>query len=635
MNVPSPSSSFRRLWFVFVAVLIASGSGHFYASDEEKMFATTLRMWHAIQHLFDPTIPIEHPILSVYGPMQSLLALITLPLGTLLAALGPVEMQAWLLRLPSTWINAVTVASTATILGWLSMRQYQSRPIGIAIAVTYAFATPAWMYARSFFSEPTAAFFLLVATLPFFFASAESRPRRLIYVLAGLATLGALLSKIAVAPAVAVIGLAVFIMSVRDRDWTKLIAWGSGAGVAAIIFLTYNLLARGSLLSSGYNRSQTELEIRWDYIITGLYGQFLSSGKSIFLYAPFLLLWPIGIWLQRSQRHLTLSLLGIIAAIVFIHTNVIFWHGDGAWGPRYLMLAMPFMVWPLGAVYQRLTTLRATIRRAVLIPLIVSTMLVQIGGLSINLNAIIIDTRNERARYFEPASSPIVGHWRTLWRQISRNFNALTQPGITLHRWSYSEGDREANQQFPRYASNNANIIVRAQGPDYPQFIATYHSCLDPTNQMQIDIVLNDRLMQQATACPPRQLRLLLSHGTSIISLQSAGIQIAGLPQHEWYDTLGASVLALTVYDGDIRLPIWANPTPPSQMPNTPNAMRVWASDIRSGFYDYWWYYLVAVPRSASVTTVIAVIIGIIIGLLVGAWSPQVRKPKQHQTTKQ
>ncbi|MEY3989215.1 MAG: hypothetical protein RI985_296 [Chloroflexota bacterium] len=635
MQTPRDSSPFWRLWFCVVALLIASGSGHFYASDEEKMFATTLRMWQAIQHLFDPTLPIEHPILSVYGPMQSLLALFTLPIGTLLAALGPVEMQAWLLRLPSTWINAVAVASTATILGWLSMRHTHSRAIGIAIAMTYAFATPAWMYARSFFSEPTAAFFLLVATLPLFFASAESRPRRLIYVLAGLATLGALLSKIAVAPAVAVIGLAVFIMSVRDRDWHKLIAWGSGAGAAAVIFLTYNLLARGSLLSSGYNRSQTELEIRWDYIITGLHGQFLSSGKSIFLYAPLLLLWPIGIWLQRTQRHLTLSLLGIIAAIVFIHTNVIFWHGDGAWGPRYLMLAMPFMVWPLGAVYQRLSTLRPTIRRAVLIPLIAATVIVQIAGLSINLNAVIIDTRNERARYFEPASSPIVGHWRALWRQISRDVNALTQPGVTLTGWSYSEGNRETNQQFPRYASSNARIVVSARGGDYPQLMATYHSCLDATNQMQIDLVLNERLMQRATACPPRQMRLLLARGTSTVTVQSAGVQIAGLPQHEWYETLSASVLSLTVYDGGTVAPVWANPTPPSRMPDTPNSMRVWASDIRSGFYDYWWYYLIAVPRSASVAPVIAVIVGIIISLLVGAWLPQVRQTKEHQTAKQ
>lgn len=635
MNVPSPSSSFRRLWFVFIAILIASGSGHFYASDEEKMFATTLRMWQAIQHFFDPSIAIEHPILSVYGPMQSILGLFTLPLGSLLAALGPVEMQAWLMRLPSTWVNAVVVASTAVILGWLSMRHYHSRAIGVAIAVTYAFATPAWMYTRSFFSEPTAAFFLLVACLPLFFNQAESRPRRTVYVLAGLATLGALLSKIAVAPAVAVIGLAIFVISVHQRDWHKLFAWGSGAGVAAVIFLTYNLLARGSLLSSGYNQSQTGLEIRWDYIVTGLYGQFFSSGKSIFLYAPLLLLWPIGIWLQRQNRHLTISLLGVIAAIVFIHTNVIFWHGDGAWGPRYLMLAMPFMVWPLGAVYHALGTLSQTIRRAVVWPLVIATVLVQIAGLSINLNAVIIDTRDERARYFEPASSPIVGHWRALWRQVSRDISARTHAGVTLDGWSYSEGDRTQDQQFPRYASNNATITVTPQSNQYPQLVATYHSCLDKTNQMRIALALNSYQLHNGPACPPRQIRLLLPTTTSTVAFQSDGIHVDGLPQHEWYPTLSAAMLSLTVYDTGTVAPIWANPTPPSRMPDTPNAMRIWASDIRSGFYDYWWYYLIAVPRSGSVSAVVALIWTIIIVLGALAWVPQLRQTKQHQAPKQ
>ncbi|NBU63794.1 MAG: hypothetical protein EBS29_04740 [Chloroflexia bacterium] len=67
----------RRLWAGLVAFLIAVGSGHYYASDEEKMYDTTLRMWQAIQHLFNPTVPVDMPILTEYGPMQSLLALFT------------------------------------------------------------------------------------------------------------------------------------------------------------------------------------------------------------------------------------------------------------------------------------------------------------------------------------------------------------------------------------------------------------------------------------------------------------------------------------------------------------------------------------------------------------------------------
>jgi hypothetical protein len=50
-----------------VAFLIAVGSGHFYASDEEKMYGTTLRMWQAIQHLFNPAVTVDTPILTPYA----------------------------------------------------------------------------------------------------------------------------------------------------------------------------------------------------------------------------------------------------------------------------------------------------------------------------------------------------------------------------------------------------------------------------------------------------------------------------------------------------------------------------------------------------------------------------------------
>lgn len=156
----------RRLWAGLVAFFIAVGSGHFYAIDEDLMYGTSLRMLKAIYQLFDPTIITKTTVLTQYGPMQSILALFTMPFGAFLAWLGPVEMQTWLFRLPSTWINAVMVATIAVILGWLSIQRRQSIAVTVAVALTYGLATPVLKYAGSFFSEPTGSFFLLIALLP-------------------------------------------------------------------------------------------------------------------------------------------------------------------------------------------------------------------------------------------------------------------------------------------------------------------------------------------------------------------------------------------------------------------------------------------------------------------------------------
>ena len=625
----------RRLWAGLVAFLIAVGSGHFYASDEEKMYGTTLRMWQAIQHLFNPAVTVDMPILTPYGPMQSILALFTMPFGTFLAWLGPVEMQAWLLRLPSTWINAVMVASIAVILGWLSLQRRQSVAVAIAVALTYAVATPALKYAGSFFSEPTASFFLLVALLPALLPSTQTMARQRWYILCGFACVGALLSKIAVAPAVLLIGMAVGLVSLYDRDWRKLITWGSGAVVGAIVFLIYNLVARGDLLSSGYSSRQSDYAIDWGMITTGIYGQFLSSGKSIFLYAPLLLLWPIGLWLQRRQWRWLLAPLAVIAAIVFVHTNVIFWHGDGAWGPRYLVLCLPMMVLPLGEVYTWLGQQTRGWRWGVLGVLLTLTGAVQIAAIGVNLNAYIINSRNEQSRYYEPSESPIIGHWRQLSLQISRDWNTRTQPGVTLLGWSYSEGDRDQNAQFPRFGGPHATLTITPRNNEFAFLVGDYHSCLDTSGQMHLAISMNNNLLIDAPACPPRLIHLLIPQRITTIEFGSSGVNIAGLPQHEWYEKLGVAMRHLRVYDNYGDYPFWANMTPPSRMPTLPNAMRIWASDIRTEFYDLWWFYLLSPPSSRSAWPAVLAILAVIMGLGLLAGIPHLRPGKHHQTAEQ
>ncbi|MFM2307934.1 MAG: hypothetical protein RLY87_54 [Chloroflexota bacterium] len=610
----------RFIFWLSTALFIATGSGHFYASDEEKMYATTLRIWQALRALGDASIAVERPILSVYGPMQSVVAFFTLPLGSLLSALGPAEMQAWLVRIPATWGNAVIVAATGTLLGWL-VTQYTRRPgLGVAIAATYLLATPAWQYAGSFFSEPNAALWLLCAAVPVLLTSTDTTLQPKYLVLSGFACLPALLAKIAVAPTIAVIALCVGLSCLQRRDWSTLLRWGAGAFIALVVFLCYNLLARGSLLSSGYNQNQSSFAIEWGNIITGIYGQFFSSGKSIFLYAPLLVLWPIGIIMLRRDLRWSLAPFAICGAVIFIHTNVVFWHGDGAWGPRYLVLCLPFMVLPLVAVYSWLTSQSRRVRWVVLTPLLVLTVIVQTGGLAINLNAYIIDTRDEQARYHDPASSPIIGHHHMLWAQLGRDWAIATAPGVTLTGFAYSEGDRANGEQFPRFAAPQAAITVRPDNTQRSIVSLTMHTCADATHATPVTLLLDGVPIDAVASCPPRRISIVVPPGAHTLAFQTSGIRVDGLPQHDWYPTLGPLVQQVRVDSGGKALPIWANLTPPSRMPDVPNAMRVWASDSRSGFYDVWWSYL-NIPASAPIWPVQLSIWGmVLLCVAIGVW---------------
>jgi hypothetical protein len=148
------------------------------------------------------------------------------------------------------------------------------------------------------------------------------------------------------------------------------------------------------------------------------------------------------------------------------------------------------------------------------------------------------------------------------------------------------------------------------------------HTCLAPEQATPVSISLDGQLLSAVASCPPRSIALLISGRTQRVTLQTAGVQVADLPQHDWYPQLGVLVQQLTVTANGVPMPVLANPTPPSQMPVGPNAMRIWASDSRTGFYDVWWSYL-SVPASAPIWPVQLVIWGFV-GLIASlAWWPR------------
>jgi hypothetical protein len=123
------------------------------------------------------------------------------------------------------------------------------------------------------------------------------------------------------------------------------------AGSAALAFaplfaviLAYNAARWGSPLRSGYDLS---VPVFTERPLFGLWGMFLSPGKSAFLYSPPLLLALVA--LPRAIRRIpsVLWLLLLTAGpVLLIYSAFIFWSGDYAWGPRYLVFAVPVLFLP-------------------------------------------------------------------------------------------------------------------------------------------------------------------------------------------------------------------------------------------------------------------------------------------------
>jgi hypothetical protein len=114
----------------------------------------------------------------------------------------------------------------------------------------------------------------------------------------------------------------------------------------------------------------------------GLWGLFLSPGKSIFVYSPPLLLslasagFAWGRW-----REGWVALLALGGPVVLIYGTFLFWAGDYAWGPRYLVfLVAP--VWASSVIWLDTVKWQGRILKGMVIAVLAMGIWVQVLGVA-------------------------------------------------------------------------------------------------------------------------------------------------------------------------------------------------------------------------------------------------------------
>src|SRR5262249_47670949 len=115
----------------------------------------------------------------------------------------------------------------------------------------------------------------------------------------------------------------------------SLLAWGLGVGILVASVGLFNYIRFGNPLQTGYGNG---LALFDHPLLSGLYGLLLSPGKSLFLYSPIVLLAVPSFALMARQHFAeTLASLGIIAVHLLTYASYSVWHGDGTWGPRFMV----------------------------------------------------------------------------------------------------------------------------------------------------------------------------------------------------------------------------------------------------------------------------------------------------------
>ncbi len=438
------------IFLIFCGFYLLTMSGHTYSADEETMLAVTRSLIErgdvAVVAIAESPFVALRPGLddrgySPFGVLPSLLAIPFHLLGELIASSG--ARADYATRFAVTALNGLLTAATCAVLALWALRLGATKGWAVILALLYGLATLAWPYARTFFSEPLAGLLILIAAERAHAAWSYQRPiaRWLALFVSGIAAGFLLVTRIAAGIVLPVFGVYVLWeawrssmsasnasqfapftnISRRITQTLGLVAvWISGMIPGGLLFIWYNLARFGTPIASGYASEAYEFTTPF---LTGLTGMLFSPGKSVFLFAPPILLaipGGIALW-QRGERAVVLLVIGLFCSHLGLYAGWGQWQGGGVWGPRFLLpVIAPLIVLGAGMFLREARQPAATYRR---VALAVLTGLLgfagNVGGVLLNFDTYVVYVPPaEQQCPIEP--SPLIGHWCLLAERWQR-----------------------------------------------------------------------------------------------------------------------------------------------------------------------------------------------------------------------
>lgn len=342
-----------------------------------------------------------------YSTLYPLLPIFAIPFVAIGLALAHV------FNLPAHYVAAVSAlvlsvlltASTSVLVALLALRLGSTKQMAYLAALSFAFGTIALVYAQEFFAEPLLAFLTVVSL--YLIIGETKREYIVASILAGLA--------VTAKPAGVVVGpvLSAYLLA-KKRPLRIAVAPLIGTGMGVMLYLAYNYMRFGSLLSFGQNASNFGVAGVHERFFGMLFG--LGAGGGLFWYCPPVILAVVGF--RKTLKSKTLDALVIVAVFfgyLILHS---FWQfGGWNWGPRFLVPVLPGLLALTAQIGNRW-------RKALLI-LTVLGFLVNVPTLLSCYERYYAEAvdggyiEQALALWAAPADAPIVQAWGAAYRQVS------------------------------------------------------------------------------------------------------------------------------------------------------------------------------------------------------------------------
>jgi len=367
---------------LFAAILLCYAlftSGTVRSYDGAVMLAVTrsmvLRGSFEVPDLPDCKTGVDGKPYARYGIGTSVAALPWFLAGQLVANLVSDELVSddVVSEFAVSWFNPVITALSCVVLYLLVVEMGLSAPVAAGCALLYAFGTGAFVQMKDFNSEPLAGLLLLAAV--YYLLALRKRPGWRQAAVAGACVGGLLLVRIAAVVAVPVLLLELVWIALDSGQRGRLVRWLVAfivPIVAAVALIgVYNYVRFGSPAEFGYPPSVFTFQL-W----RGLGMNLFSPAAGIFLYAPIVILFPLGaVLLWRTHPRATTLFALLFVAFLGLYAVSASPTGGHSAGNRFLLVVMPYLIIFVGVIGQKYQT-RGW--RVILVTLATISVLVQL-----------------------------------------------------------------------------------------------------------------------------------------------------------------------------------------------------------------------------------------------------------------
>ena len=340
--------------------------------------------------------------------------------------------------------NGPICAATAALLYWFGIDLGYRRRTALFVTLTYALATVAWPYARTFFAETLHTFWLALAAWAIYRYAHTGHWGWMATV--GVAMGLGLATKYVMAVAAPAFVLYLLLELGRRDGWRAPYRWvgrtalTGGVPLALIVgaLMAFNYARFGNPLETGYTQGDPSGTVgaisATATPILSLYGLFFSSGKGFFFFSPptVLALWSM-LPLARRRRNETWLFVAIAASYPLFYSMITpRWHGGGNWGPRYIVCITPFLILPIGAFLEQYDIPR-WLRLGSATLLFTAGFWVQTSTLFVNYSTYLFSDVPADLQRFHPAYSTLSAQWRLwprqtkAWQQYDHSLRASGQ----------------------------------------------------------------------------------------------------------------------------------------------------------------------------------------------------------------